>query len=527
MELRHISEIEKATQKGRNEVFRMGMALLFIFGIMLYTLARGEAQGSVFIVVAAMIGGYMALNIGANDVANNVGPAVGAKALSLGGALVIAATFEVAGALIAGGEVVTTIRNGIIDPARIPSGDTFIWLMLAALLAAALWLNVATAVGAPVSTTHSIVGAVLGAGVAAGGLDVANWSSFGWIALSWVTSPVLGGVIAAFFLYIVKRSITYQADLRLAAQRVVPYLVAVMVWTFSVYLLLKGASKIISISLAGASLIGLVLAVIGMLITRNLVTRNADKIENSKDGVNKLFTVPLICAAALLSFAHGSNDVANAVGPLAAIVDVVSQGAGSAVSAAPIPFWVMMVGALGIAVGLGLFGPRLIRTVGSEITELDQMRAYCIAMAATVTVILASQFGIPVSTTHIAVGAVFGIGFLREFLKSNYQRMLQEIKDHHPEGDQASIDAFMARFTKASVSEKGNMLRELKRQSKLQQDPANFSKHERKGLRRVYRQELVKRSQVSRIVAAWVITVPASALMAGLLFFTIKGMLVD
>nr|MBP6727056.1 inorganic phosphate transporter [Thauera sp.] len=233
----------------------------------------------------------------------------------------------------------------------------------------------------------------------------------------------------------------------------------------------------------------------------------------------------LIFAAALLSFAHGSNDVANAVGPLAAIVDTVTH-AGVVNKTAPIPLWVMMVGAIGIALGLALFGPKVIRTVGSEITELDQMRAYCIAMAATFTVIVASQMGLPVSSTHIAVGGVFGVGFLREYLKSNYDRMLADIKSHHSEGDMAEIEAFVARFEKASIDQKGEMLRDLKQRSKKAEDPAHFSKVERKGLRKVYRRELVKRSQLMRIAAAWVITVPASALMAAILFFTIRGMMV-
>ncbi len=526
MELKHISELERATQKGRIELFRLGIGLLFIIGVMLYTIARGEAQGSLFIVIAAMIGGYMAMNIGANDVANNVGPAVGSKALTLGGALVIAAIFEAAGAIIAGGEVVGTIRSGIIDPNQIPDGDTFIWVMMAALLAAALWLNIATALGAPVSTTHSIVGAVLGAGIASSGLGIGNWDTVGRIVISWVVSPLMGGVIAAFFLYVIKRSITYKADLIGAARKTVPYLVALMAFVFAVYLMLKGFSKIWKVSDAQAVVVGAAVGVLVLLVVRPLVAKRAAHIANSKDGVNQLFTVPLIFSAALLSFAHGSNDVANAVGPLAAIVEVVTSGTGEIARAAPIPMWVMVVGALGIAVGLGLFGPRVIKTVGSEITELDKMRAYCIAMAATITVIIASQLGIPVSTTHVAVGAVFGVGFLREFLKSNYARMLEDIKAHHPEGDQEAIDAFMVRFTKASVDEKGRLLAELKRQSKQHEDPANFSKTERKGLRKVYRKELVKRSQVMRIVAAWVITVPASALMAGLLFFTIKGMMI-
>src|SRR5690606_11423085 len=190
-----------------------------------------------------------------------------------------------------------------------------------------------------------------------------------------------------------------------------------------------------------------------------------------------------------------------------------------------IPTWVMMVGAIGISLGLALFGPKVIRTVSSEITELDQMRAYCIAMAATLTVIVASQLGLPVSSTHIAVGGVFGVGFLREYLKSNYDRMVAEIKAHHPEGDLAAIEAFIARFEKASIEEKGQMLADLKQRSKNADDPAHFSKGERKGLKKVYRRELVKRSQLMRIAAAGVITVPASALMAAVLFFMIRGMM--
>ena len=524
MELKHLSEIERATQPGRNELARLGMALLFIVGVMLFASTRGQAP-SMVLVIAAMIGGYMAMNIGANDVANNVGPAVGSKALSLAGALLIAAIFEAAGALVAGGEVVDTIKSSIVDAGQLPSGQTFVWLMMAALLAGAIWLNIATAVGAPVSTTHSIVGAVLGAGIAAAGMGVANWSKVGSIAASWVISPVLGGIIAAGFLYFIKRYITYQADMAAAARRVVPYLVGVMAWAFGTYLMLKGVKHIVKIGFFTAALSGLAIAAGVFFIVRPMIGRQASTIENSKQGVNRLFTVPLVFAAALLSFDHGSNDVANAVGPLAAIVDALTTTDSALHSKAAIPLWVMMVGALGIAIGLGLFGPKVIRTVGSEITELDQMRAYCIAMAATITVIVASQLGLPVSSTHIAVGGVFGVGFLREYLKRNYARMVDDIVDHHPEGDKAAIEAFIERFTKAKVEEKGDMLRELKRQAKQQLDPAHFSKMERRRLRKVYKQELVKRSQLLRIAAAWVVTVPASAVMAAMIFYMIRGMM--
>ena len=524
MDLQHITDIERAAHQGRGEIFRLGMGVLFIVGVMFYAALNGAGEGSLTLVMAAMVGGYMAMNIGANDVANNVGPAVGSKALTLAGALVIAAVFEAAGALIAGGEVVGTIRSGIIDPSLITDSDTFVWIMLAALLAGALWLNLATAVGAPVSTTHSIVGAVLGAGMAAAGPSIVDWGTMGNIAASWVVSPVLGGLFAAGFLYLVKRSITYQVDMAEAARRMVPLLVGLMAWTFATYLMLKGLNKVWKVGFGAALSYGLAIGVLVALLLRRFLKRPSAVLANTKQSVNKLFTVPLIFAAALLSFAHGSNDVANAVGPLAAIVDVVSSG-GQMHEDAQIPTWVMMVGAIGISLGLALFGPKVIRTVGSEITELDQMRAYCIAMAATITVIVASQFGLPVSSTHIAVGGVFGVGFLREYLKSNYDRMLAEIKAHHPEGDLAAIEAFIQRFDKASVEEKGRMLSDLKERAKNAEDPAHFSKGERKDLKKVYRRELVKRSQLMRIAAAWVITVPASALMAAILFFTIRGMM--
>ena len=524
MDLQHISDIERATKKGRGELLRLGVGVLFIIGVIFYSALHGAGEVSITLVVAAMIGGYMAMNIGANDVANNVGPAVGSKALTLAGALVIAAIFEAAGALIAGGEVVGTIRSGIINPDLITDADTFVWIMLAALLAGALWLNIATAVGAPVSTTHSIVGAVLGAGMAAVGPGIVDWSTMGGIAASWVISPLLGALFAAGFLYLVKRSITYQADMADAARRMVPILVGAMAWTFATYLILKGLNKVWKVGFGAAVLYGLVFGVVTFAVVRRLLARARSLVANTKQSVNQLFTVPLIFAAALLSFAHGSNDVANAVGPLAAIVDVVTSG-GEVHKSAPIPLWVMVVGAIGISLGLALYGPKVIRTVGSEITELDQMRAYCVAMAATITVIVASQFGLPVSSTHIAVGGVFGVGFLREYLKSNYARMLDEIKAHHPEGDLAAIEAFVARFEKASVEEKGVMLRDLKQRSKKLEDPAHFSKGERKGLKKAYQRELVKRSQLMRIAAAWVITVPASALMAAVLYFTIRGLL--
>lgn len=519
MELKEFNEFEKATKRGRREFSRLGLGLFFVVCIMIYTaLGVGvTGQQGIMLVVAAMIGGYMAMNIGANDVANNVGPAVGSHAITMTGAIIIAAIFEMMGALIAGGDVVSTIRGGIINPGAIADSDRFIWLMTAALLAGALWLNFATAVGAPVSTTHSIVGAVLGAGVAAGGMSAANWSTMGGIAASWVISPVLGGAIAAAFLYWIKRAITYRENMVEAAQKTVPILIGLMAFSFSTYLILKGLNKVWKVDFLTATLIGAAIGVVTWALMSTSLRRRAGSLSNSKAGINSLFTVPLIFAAALLSFAHGANDVANAIGPLAAIADTVVHGTVS--GKAGIPLWVMLVGALGIALGLSLYGPKLIRTVGSEITELDQMRAFCIAMSAAVTVIVASQMGLPVSSTHIALGGVFGVGFLREFIKTNYSKMIDDIKEHHSGADKAEVEAFLNRFTKASVKDKQAMLERLKAHTA----EADLSKSERKQMRKVYRHELVKRSAVFKIAAAWIITVPASALMAAMFYYMIFG----
>lgn len=520
MELKKNSQIEQAISSGHSELLRFGTALLFIICIMLFIELRPPvADGKMMLIIAAMIGGYMALNIGANDVANNVGPAVGSQAMTLGGAILIAAIFEASGALIAGGDVVSTIKKGIIDPAQITDKDTFIWLMMAALLAAAAWLNLATAVGAPVSTTHSIVGGVLGAGIAAGGMGIANWGKMGAIAASWVISPVLGGLIAAAFLYLIKRTITYREDRLAAAKKIVPLLLAIMAWSFSTYLMLKGLKKIWKLDFATAAAVGAAFSVIIYMIVRPAITRAAVKLSNDKNSINNLFTIPLIFAAAGLSFAHGANDVANAVGPLAAINEAIV--AGGVASKAPIPVWVMMVGAIGIALGLALYGPKLIRTVGSEITELNKMRAFCIAMAASITVIIASQLGLPVSSTHIAVGGVFGVGFLREYLKTSYGGMLEEIKHHHDDDDPEAVEAFLQDFQNASLERKSELLEKLKAKSTR----AHLTKSERKALRKIYKQELVKRSHLWKIAAAWIITVPASGLMAAMVYYMIRGIM--
>lgn len=473
-DLRKIGRLEEATQFVARPLVAPGIALAFIVlagsGA---ALLMGLQPANLLVVAAAVIGAYMALNIGANDVANNMGPAVGANALTLGGALIIAAVFETAGALVAGGDVVKTVSTGILAPDALADSAHFVWAMMAALLAAALWLNLATALGAPVSTTHSIVGGVVGAGIAAGGFGAVNWPSIGAIAASWVISPVLGGVIAAAFLALIKTKIVYVDDKIAAARRWVPILIGIMAGAFAAYLAIKGLKRVVNIGMAEAVLIGLGVGIASWLGTVPLIRRQSVGLENRKRSLRKLFSLPLVVSAALLSFAHGANDVANAVGPLAAIVHTIQNG--DIAANVEIPIWVMIVGALGISVGLVLFGPKLIRLVGSEITKLNPMRAYCVALSAAITVIVASWLGLPVSSTHIAVGAIFGVGFFREW---------------HSE----------RRARKLGIS-KGKPI------------PLEERSH----------RKLVRRAHFLTVGAAWVVTVPASALLSALLYLALNA----
>jgi len=544
MDIHTLKKMEtKAAQSSRSDFMKIGLVLLFMMATLWISFGAGaENSNNIFLAIAAVFGAYMALNIGANDVANNVGPAVGSKALTLGGAILIAAIFEASGALIAGGDVVSTIKKGIIDPAFFVNPQEFVWAMTAALLAGGLWLNIATSVGAPVSTTHSIVGGVMGGGIAAAGFSIVSWGTMGKIAASWVISPVLGAIIAAGFLYTIKKTILYKDDRITAMQRMVPYYVAIMAWAFTTYLTLKGLKKIwpdighivtnnIGLAVefskkptfATALIMGFVVALIIFFITKPLVKKASLNIDNTSSGVNSLFTIPLIFAAALLSFAHGANDVANAIGPLAAIADVVQNGTISA--KAPIPLWVMLIGAIGISLGLALYGPKLIKTVGSEITELNQIRAYSVAMAAAITVIIASQLGLPVSSTHIAIGGIFGVGFLREYLSTT---TAQEKIQH--EEDQIAED----KKARKELREELHNLKDLEhkndeQKARIDQLKALISnkkliiKAEKKHLKRAKKAKYVQRSAVKKIAAAWVITVPAAALLSATIFYVIKS----
>jgi PiT family inorganic phosphate transporter len=437
------------------------------------------------VIIAAALAAYMALNVGANDVANNMGPAVGARVINLTGALILAAIFEAAGALIAGGDVVNTVARDLIDGSAITDTETFIILMMSALLASALWVNLATIIGAPVSTTHAVVGGVVGAGIASAGFGVVSWGVIGMIVLSWIISPVLGGLIAALFLQLVRTTITQQKDKVTAARVWLPVLVAIMAGAFAMYLSTKGLSRVWDPELWQVALLGIVAAVLAWLVAVPWVKRRSIGMENRNKQVAHLFRLPLLCAAALLCFAHGANDVANAVGPFAAIVQAAQTGSPSA-AGITLPYWVLAIGAVGLALGLGLFGPRVIRTVGEKITKMNEIRAYCVALSAAITVLAASALGMPVSSTHIAVGAVFGVGFLREYIS------FRELR--------GTVVPVRAKFI----------------------DPALLNEAPEAALSRAKtreRRRLVRRQHVIQIGAAWVVTVPAAALLSALVYF--------
>ena len=521
MQLKEYTTVERAAGISRDEVGRLGTAILFIVAVIIFTGTQfAHVEQSYMLISAAVIGAYMAMNIGANDVANNVGPAVGSLAITMTMAILIAAVFEAAGAIIAGGDVVSTVKKGIIDPADINNPDVFVWVMMGALLGAAIWLNLATWLGAPVSTTHSIVGGVMGAGIAARGWEIVNWESMAKIASSWVVSPVVGGMVAAFFLYTLKKSVFFKANPIESAKRVVPIMIGVMGWAFTSYIALKGIKHLVEISFPMAILLGLIAGLVTYFLVKPVIEKKSPHLTPNRDGVNRLFTIPLIFAAALLSFAHGANDVANAVGPLAGIVDVLTQGGGGA--KVSIPLWVMAIGAIGISIGLALFGPKLIRTVGSEITELDRSRAFCIALAAAITVIIASQLGMPISSTHVALGGVFGVGFLREFLEQRLGRVVENVlQSHQGKADFNEVEAVLRDFQNAPPEDKRRILGELKKMG----PEATISAAQRKQLQRALKRQLVKRSSLLKIVSAWIITVPVSAVLASIFYFALRGMM--
>lgn len=373
---------------------------------------------TIYIILAGCFGLFMAWGIGANDVANAMATSVGSRALTLKQAIIIAAVFEFSGAFLAGGEVTSTIRKGIIDASLLAdSPELLIYGMLAALLAAGIWLLIATHFGWPVSTTHSIVGAIVGFAAVGIGMDAVNWNKVGSIIASWVVSPVLAGTLAFALFRSIQILILNSADPIRNAKRYVPVYIFLTGFFIAMVTLFKGL-KHIGLEFSAvqcylmSTVVGLIAAIIGIVLIGRIKFDFDTKFRYQFHNVELIFGVLMIFTACAMAFAHGSNDVANAVGPVAAIVSTATS-AGVVVQTSALPVWILLLGAIGIVLGLMMYGYKVIATVGTQITELTPSRGFCCNLAAASTVVLASGTGLPVSTTHTLVGAVLGLGIAR------------------------------------------------------------------------------------------------------------------
>ncbi|MDX1570951.1 MAG: inorganic phosphate transporter, partial [Xanthomonadales bacterium] len=352
--------------------------------------------------LAAVFGLFMAWGIGANDVANAMGTSVGAKALTLKQAILVAAIFEFTGAVLAGGEVTSTIRKGIVDADLLAGNpELLVYGMLASLLAAAIWLFIATSRGWPVSTTHSIVGAVVGFAAVGLGMEAVKWGKVGSIVASWVVSPLSAGFIAFLLFRSVQILILDREDPLRRAKRFVPFYIFLVGFVITLVTMFKGLKHVgLEVSIAGsyaiAVLVGAVVAAIGALFIRRIKEPAVEQ-EFRFQTVERVFAVLMVCTACSMAFAHGSNDVANAVGPVAAVVSVARTGIVAQQSALPI--WVLLIGGIGIVAGLATFGWKVMQTIGERITELTPSRGFAAELAASTTIVVASATGMPVSTT--------------------------------------------------------------------------------------------------------------------------------
>ena len=372
----------------------------------------------IFIALACVFGFFMAWGVGANDVANAMGTSVGSKAITIKQAIIIATIFEFAGAFLAGGQVTATIRKGIIDTSSMTSTpEILIFGMLASLLAAGIWLLVASRWGWPVSTTHTIVGALVGFAIVGIGMDAVKWGKIGTIVSSWVVSPLLAGSISYALFMSVQKLILGTTEPLKNAKRYVPYYIFSVGFMIAMVTLMKGLKHVgIHTSVGENIMIALLTGGAVMLFGKYLISKLKFDPKADRDfgftNVEKIFGVLMMVTACAMAFAHGSNDVANAIGPLAAVISIVNSG-GELAQKSPLPIWVLLLGGGGIVIGLVTYGHKVIATVGTSITELTPSRGFAATLAAATTVVIASGTGLPISTTHTLVGAVLGVGLAR------------------------------------------------------------------------------------------------------------------
>lgn len=371
----------------------------------------------VYIVLAAIFGIFMAWGIGANDVANAMATSVGSKALTIRQAIMVAAVFEFLGAVLAGGAVTDTVRKGIVDTEQLTgTPELLVFGMLAALLAAGTWLLVASRNGWPVSTTHSIVGAIVGFAAVGIGVDAVQWGGVANIVMSWVASPLTAGIIAFLIYLTVQKLILSHEDPLDRAKRYVPVYMFFAAFTITLVTILKGLKHVgLQISLRDSYLLAIGIAIgiaaVGALVIRRIRPDPSAEKDQHFITVERVFGILMVVTACGMAFAHGSNDVANAIGPLAAVISTAQNGMIMAKSAVPI--WVLLLGGGGIVVGLATYGRHVIATVGRKITHLTPSRGFAAELAAATTIVIASGTGMPVSTTHTLVGAVLGVGLAR------------------------------------------------------------------------------------------------------------------
>jgi len=375
-------------------------------------------HGQVLLILGCVFGFFMAWGIGANDVANAMGTSVGSRALTVVQAILVACLFEFAGAYLAGGEVTSTIRKGIIDASVIDlTPELLVFGMLASLLSAGIWLLIASYFGWPVSTTHSIVGAIIGFAAVGIDVDVVHWPQVASIVASWVISPVMSGTISFLLFTSVKKLILQKEDPFMNAKRYAPFYILLAGFVVGMVTFLKGLKHVglsftVPQSIVLSLIFALIIALLGTLLLQRVENVTKEKNGAMFDGVERVFAILMVFTACAMAFAHGSNDVANAIGPLAAIVSVVQSG-GEIAAKSLVPPWILLVGAAGIVLGLATLGFRVMLTVGRAITELTPSRGFAAELAAAGTVVIASGTGLPISTTHTLVGAVLGVGLAR------------------------------------------------------------------------------------------------------------------
>ncbi|MDQ7262865.1 inorganic phosphate transporter [Paracoccus sp. PS-1] len=455
-DLSRVTNTERAVLHSARPLLRLGLALIFIAAASYVGTGFFAGQPAIGILAAGMaVAAYLALSIGGNDVANALGPAVGAGAIGMTAGLLSVAAMEVLGAVIAGSAVTATLTEGLVG-STLGAGEATARMMLAALLAAGSWISLATWLGAPVSTTHSVVGAIAGAGMASFGLGAVNWPAMAMIAFGWIVSPLVSGLAAAGLMALLRGLVLDRGD-RVAAARIwMPVIVGLASAMLAgvVELAWQGSG------LAANAVLVLACGTLGWVYTRRRIDRLSRGGGGGRLAMKQLLAVPLVAAALVMGFAHGANDTSNVAAPLTIILDSMSAGGDNALRGR----LVLLLGGLGIALGVLLFGRRLVHMVGSRITRLNASRALCVSLATAATVLGASLLGLPVSTTHVAVGGVFGIGFYREW-----------------------------------------------RDRRLAAGHAPLPAEERR------RRHLVRRSYMRMILGAWLITVPVAATLAAAL----------